>query len=37
MVSYVLGKDIDAIQVEKGVDGVEVVTKSSASNGMPGS
>ena len=32
----VLGKDVDAEQIEKEVDGVEVVTKSAAINGMPG-
>lgn len=32
----ILGKDLDAAQMEKKVDGVEVVTKSSAINGMPG-
>lgn len=32
----ILGKDVDAVQIEKEVDGVEVVTKSSAINGMPG-
>lgn len=32
----VLGKDVDAIQMEKEIDGVEVVTKSAAINGMPG-
>ncbi|WP_438313204.1 ABC transporter permease [Sporosarcina sp. FA9] len=32
----ILGKDVDAIQMEKELDGIEVVTKSSAINGMPG-
>lgn len=32
----ILGKDVDAAQIEKEVDGVEVVTKSEAINGMPG-
>lgn len=32
----VLGKDVDAEQMIKAVDGVEVVTKSAAINGMPG-
>ncbi|MEK5206832.1 ABC transporter permease [Psychrobacillus sp. FSL H8-0510] len=32
----ILGKDVDAAQIEKEVDGVEVVTKSAAINGMPG-
>jgi len=32
----ILGKDVDAVQMENEIDGVEVVTKSSAINGMPG-
>ncbi len=32
----ILGKDVDAVQMEKEIDGIEVVTKSAAINGMPG-